>query len=221
VIQHVQNRAIKKNLQPLCLVFAVGLITASTVLAQPARVSVPDPTGEWLVAKQLARIKIVDCDGRLWGVVAWEAEPGIDSKNPNPSLRTRPTLGMPILLGMQQSKTNRWDGQIYNSQDGHTYSANISLVDPITLRVQGCFLGFLCGGENWTRFDPQEPQASAPTQNTQTVPPKQTTQATPPAQKTPPKPPAKTASSSQPDPANEVCSKVLAPAGLPHERGLK
>ena len=94
--------------------------------AQPARTPT-DPTGEWLVAKQVARIKIADCDGRLWGVVAWEAQPGgIDKKNPDPNLRSRPTLGMPILLGMTSSKANRWDGQIYNSEDGHTYSANIS-----------------------------------------------------------------------------------------------
>jgi len=200
----VPNRAIVKKLQPLCVVFAAALMTTSTVLAQPPRVSVPDPTGEWLVAKQLARIKIVDCDGRLWGVVTWEAAAGIDSKNPDPGLRTRPTLGMPILLGMQQSKANRWDGQIYNSQDGHTYSANISLVDPITLRVQGCFLGFLCGGENWTRVETQD------------------TQAVPPTQKTPPKSPTgRKATNTQPEPADDVCSKILGPAGLSHERGLK
>ena len=193
-----------KKLQPLRVVFAAVLMMTSTVLAQPARVAVPDPTGEWLVAKQIARIKIVDCDGRLWGVVAWEAEAGIDSKNPDPGLRTRPTLGMPILLGMQQSKANRWDGQIYNSQDGHTYSASISLVDPITLRVQGCFLGFLCGGENWTRVEAQD------------------TQAVPPAQKTPPKSPTgRKATNTQSEPADDVCSKILGPAGLSHERGLK
>ena len=79
----------------------------SAVLAQPARTPT-DPTGEWLVAKQVARIKIADCDGRLWGVVAWEAQPGgMDKKNPDPNLRSRPTLGMPILLGMTPSKTNR------------------------------------------------------------------------------------------------------------------
>ena len=94
-------------------------LVAGTAIAQPARVSPPAPIGEWLVAKQVARIKIVDCEGRLWGVVAWEAKPGgLDNKNPDPTLRSRPTLGMPILLGMAQTKTNQWDGQIYNSQDG-------------------------------------------------------------------------------------------------------
>ena len=210
-----------RNLQPLCIVFAAWLTITSAVCAQPARnnANAPDPTGEWLVAQQVARIKIVDCDGKLWGVVAWEAAPGVDSKNPDPNLRTRPTLGMPILLGMQPaSKPNRWDGQIYNSNDGHTYSANISLVDPSTLRVQGCFLGFLCGGENWTRVE-QDGQA------TQTIPPGQKpAQGAPPTQKQQSKATTgKKTATTQPDPTEDVCSKVLGTtgAGFSHERGLK
>ena len=133
----------------------IGLsVIAGIAWTAPAGTPAKSPVGEWLVAKKVARIKIADCDGLMWGVVAWESEPGgVDSKNPDPKLQSRPTLGMPILLGMKQSKPNQWDGSIYNSEDGHTYSANISLLDPNTLKVQGCFLGFLCGGENWTRFE--------------------------------------------------------------------
>ena len=186
--------------------FAVWMIAGSTALAQPPNAPAPpEPSGEWLVAKQVARIKIADCDGRLWGVVAWEAQPGIDSKNPDPNLRSRPTLGMPILLGMASSKMNKWEGQIYNSEDGHTYSASISLLDPNTLRVQGCFLGFLCGGENWSRVDP-DPPATASTQRTTTKPPAN--------RKT-------TGSQSQTEPSDDVCSRALGSAGLSHERGLK
>jgi uncharacterized protein (DUF2147 family) len=184
-------------------------------MAQPAGISAPDPTGEWLVAKQIARIKIVDCDGRLWGVVAWEAQPGIDSKNPDPSLRSRPTLGMPILLGMTPSKENKWEGEIYNSEDGHTYSASISLSEPNTLRVQGCFLRFLCGGENWTRVDTADVSGAAPAQNTPVKPPsnRKTTGTRPGSADKP--------ASTQADSNADVCLRVVGPAGLPHERGLK
>jgi uncharacterized protein (DUF2147 family) len=187
----------------LCTVFAVWLIANSAALAQP-NIPAPGATGEWLVAKQYARIKIADCDGKLWGVVAWEAQPGVDSKNPDPNLRTRPTLGMPILLGMTPSQSNRWDGQIYNSQDGHTYSASISLLDSNTLRVQGCFLGFLCGGENWTRVNTQDAPATPPTQRT---PAKQSNN--------------RKTTGSQSQPSDDVCSLALGSAGLTHERGLK
>ncbi len=54
-----------------CITFMTWLI-ASVAVAQPARVSAPAPIGEWLVAKQVARIKIIDpillCDLDLhWG----------------------------------------------------------------------------------------------------------------------------------------------------------
>jgi len=171
-----------------------------------------DPVGEWLVAKRVASIRIADCgDGKLWGVVASEARPGVDGKNPDPNLRSRPTLGMPILLGMERKTQNEWDGQIYSSEDGHTYSANISLVEANVLRVQGCFLGFLCGGENWTRIEPQAlPYAAVPMHPV-----------TPPPSGNPaPKRKGKVADN-KPSPADEVCLSVFGPAWLAHQRGLK
>ena len=144
--------AIREQLR-VCAV-AILLFGATVAWTGPTRASPPDSTGEWLVAKAVARIRIVDCEGRRWGVVSWELRPGVDSNNPDRAQRSRPTLGMPILLGLAQSKANQWEGQIYNSQDGHTYSADISLLNPDTLRVRGCFLGILCGGENWTRVPP-------------------------------------------------------------------
>jgi uncharacterized protein (DUF2147 family) len=194
------------NTRRLYTAFAAWLIVSSAALAQPSNVPAPpEPTGEWLVGKQVARIKIADCDGRMWGVVSWETQPGIDRKNPDPNLRSRPTLGMPILLGMAPSKPNKWEGEIYNSEDGHTYSASISLVDPNTLRVQGCFLGFLCGGENWTRVEPSDPPTTAST----------TPRATTKGQA------ARKTTGSQPEPSDDVCSRALGSAGLSHERGLK
>jgi uncharacterized protein (DUF2147 family) len=194
---------------------AAWFMAAGTAMAQPARISAPDPAGEWLVAKQVARIRIVDCDGQLWGVVAWEATPGIDRKNPDPNLRTRPTLGMPILLGMKPSQDNRWEGEIYNSEDGHTYSANISLADPNTLRVQGCFLGFLCGGENWSRADTMDTPTGTSAQKSSVKPPNtRKTTGTRPAS-------ADKTAGAQQESKEDVCLRVLGPAGLTHERGLK
>jgi len=135
-----------------------GAYTAFAVLlALPQGWTAPaeTPTGDWLVEKQWAIIRIVDCGGQLWGVVSWETYPSVDSKNSDPAKRSRPTLGMPILLGMKMSKPNEWSGHIYNSRDGHTYEANISLSAPGVLRVEGCVLGFLCGGEDWTRVTAQ------------------------------------------------------------------
>jgi uncharacterized protein (DUF2147 family) len=141
-------------------VIALWLFALGAASAGPMTDSATDPTGEWLVAKRVARIKIVNCDNRFWGVISWEMTPGVDSNNPDRAKRTRPTLGMPILLGMAPAKPNEWKGEIYNGEDGRNYSSSISLLNPDLLKVQGCVLGFLCGGENWTRVSP--PAAANP-----------------------------------------------------------
>lgn len=117
-----------------------------------------DPTGEWRVEEGLAHIRTVICDDRLWGVIAWEQKPGIDAENPDPKLRNRPTLGLPIVLGMKQVKPDKWEGPIYNARNGNTYQATITMTGPNSLEVEGClWQGWLCGGQDWTRVTPPPP----------------------------------------------------------------
>jgi uncharacterized protein (DUF2147 family) len=141
----------------------VSLAIAVAALANPARAA--EPTGSWQVEGGFAHIKIDTCGDRLWGIVAWEKKPNIDKNNPDESKRSRPTLGIPVLLGMTLVKPNRWDGEIYNSEDGRTYTAHISLASDDVLRVEGCVLGFLCGSQSWTRVVDAAPPAAAPRAN--------------------------------------------------------
>jgi uncharacterized protein (DUF2147 family) len=137
----------------------MSVLALSAPLAQAAP---PSPAGEWTVANGMARIKIDQCGKDVWGVISWEQNPGgQDSNNPDPAKRTRPTLGMPILMGMKPTDSDRWEGEVYNAENGKTYDANIRLKSPDVLQIQGCVLGFLCGGEDWTRYKPEP--AAAPT----------------------------------------------------------
>lgn len=146
------------------LIFAIGALAASCTTALAA-----DPTGEWLVDGGYARVRIDNCGGKMWGIVAWEKTPGgVDKNNPDASKRDRPTLGLPILLAMAPNK-DRWEGEIYNTQDGRTYTANISLVNDDVLKVQGCVLGFLCGGQEWTRYKAQTTAHAGSTGATRSV----------------------------------------------------
>ncbi len=112
-----------------------------------------DPTGDWKVADGVANIRVAQCNGDMWGVVAWEKTPGgRDTNNPDASKRSRPTLGMPILIDMKKKPgVDQWEGQVYNAKDGQSYSSTIKPVGSDQLEIQGCVLGFLCGGETWTR----------------------------------------------------------------------
>src|SRR5450759_1163399 len=112
-----------------------------------------DPTGDWRVADGVANIRVAQCNGSMWGAVAWEKTPGgHDTNNPDVSKQNRPTLGMPILIDMKKKPgVDQWEGQVYNAKDGQFYSSTIKPVGPDQLEIQGCVLGFLCGGETWTR----------------------------------------------------------------------
>jgi uncharacterized protein (DUF2147 family) len=112
-----------------------------------------DPTGDWRVADGVANIRVAECNGSMWGAVTWEQTPGgRDMHNPDVSKQNRPTLGMPILIDMKKKPgVDQWEGQVYNAKDGQFYSSTIKPVGPDQLEIQGCVLGFLCGGETWTR----------------------------------------------------------------------
>jgi len=175
------------------------------------------PQGEWLVQEGVARIRIVDCNSRLWGVVSWEKVPGnVDAQNPDRSKRTRPTLGMPVLLNMKKSPAENkgdpeeWEGKVYNAKNGKTYDSTIRLTAPDKLEIKGCVLGFLCGGETWTRYlDPAAQITPPPAPSAQPKSNPAQAKAKPPATAGAAKgtPPA--------DPAVEICS-LPEIAGTPH-----
>ena len=122
-----------------------------------------DPTGDWKVADGVANIRVAQCNGNMWGAVSWEKTPGgKDTNNPDTAKQSRPTLGMPILIDMKKKPgAEAWEGQVYNAKDGQLYSSTIKPVGTDQLEIQGCVLGFLCGGETWTRVGPPIPSSPA------------------------------------------------------------
>src|SRR6201988_4039891 len=122
-----------------------------------------DPTGDWRVADGVANIRVAQCNGNMWGVVSWEKTPGgRDKNNPDPALQGRATLGMPILLNIKKKPgVDAWERQVYNAKDGQTYSSTIKPIGSDQLEIQGCVLGFLCGGETWTRVSGPIPSSAA------------------------------------------------------------
>lgn len=135
--------------------FCLALLVAATALTvRPALAQ--SPVGEWLVADGSANVRVLDCGGSLWGVVSWEKSPGRDENNPDASKRNRPTLGMPVLLRMREDgQSGVWKGKVYNAENGRMYDASIRLSGPTVLHVEGCALGFLCGGEDWHKTSPK------------------------------------------------------------------
>jgi uncharacterized protein (DUF2147 family) len=174
-----------------------------------------DPTGDWRVADGVANIRVAECNGSMWGAVAWEKQPGgRDMNNPDASKQSRPTLGMPILIDMKKKPgVDQWEGQVYNAKDGKSYSSTIKPIGSDQLEIQGCLLGFLCGGETWTRVagpipsSPANSMARGTPKTTGALPKTAAPTTTATATKTAPKTPGqKQATTAQPaDPVGDIC----------------
>jgi len=145
------------------LALYTGILLATSIgWLNPAAAA--DPTGDWLVKDGFAHVRIAECNGMMWGAVAWEQKAGLDENNPDASKHSRPTLGMAVLLHMKRTPGHdQWEGEVYNAQDGKTYSSTITPLSPDQLKIEGCVLGFLCGGETWTRVGPPIPPSQPKT----------------------------------------------------------
>ena len=151
---------------------ALMVLASHAAAAAPA--AAPDPKGDWLVNDGTAVIHIAVCPDTppttaLCGTIAWtKSPPGLDENNPDPVKQKRSIMGIPILTGMKPDKDGRFEGEIYNAENGKTYQGRIYLKGPDVLRIEGCVFGFLCGGEDWTRTKLETTQT--PPAKTQTPP---------------------------------------------------
>jgi uncharacterized protein (DUF2147 family) len=135
---------------------AIGLIVTSM---SPARAA--EPFGTWLTGDKKGKIHIVNCGGALCGNLAWMQEPNdpdtnkpkTDKNNADAGKRSRPLLGVAIVLNMKPSSTpEKWDGQVYNAEDGNTYSGSFTMTGANTAELKGCVMGgLICKAQTWTR----------------------------------------------------------------------
>jgi uncharacterized protein (DUF2147 family) len=137
--------------------------------------------GTWDTGAGTSFVRIVRCGDAYCGDIAWiqppacppEAERGAavepqrDTRNPDPALRGRPLLGLRILKRFSyRSEDAAWTGgDIYDPEQGKTYSARMRLLDRDRLELRG-YIGIPLFGRTviWTRaHDEAEPvQGPAP-----------------------------------------------------------
>ncbi len=125
---------------------AIGASIATQALAG-------DATGVWMRANGSAKIRIDDCGGALCGTVVWEKTPRKDIYNPDASKRADPVVGRRVLLGLKPTGTaDRWKGEVYNAEDGKTYTGYVTLEADGRLKLEGCVLGgLICKSDQWSR----------------------------------------------------------------------
>jgi uncharacterized protein (DUF2147 family) len=125
-------------------------------LAWPAAATAAaDIGGNWITQDKSAVVAFGRCGTSLCGnilriLVQKPDMPKTDTRNPDPSQRTRPLQGLRILSGFRQ-KGDRWEGgRIYDPESGKTYASKLRLNADGTLSVSGC-IAIFCKTQRWTR----------------------------------------------------------------------
>jgi uncharacterized protein (DUF2147 family) len=138
--------------------FQTVLIMGSLFLAaQSATAADSAIDGIWKMGNGKLVVKVEHCSvDRICVKIANIAKafhndgtPRLDDNNPDPSLRKRPVVGLEIISGMAATGSNTWKGRLYNSDDGHTYTAYAKLSGN-ALEVKGCW-GPFCKKLNFAR----------------------------------------------------------------------
>jgi len=135
---------------------APGLTAASALVALVAigdatsshashPVAAASPIGRWYAEGGAAQVDVSDCGGDLCGQVTWLRAPfdehGCelrDRYNPDPALRARPVVGLPILSGLAPAADQVWSGgSVYDPASGRTYRCTLTLLDEHRLELRG------------------------------------------------------------------------------------
>lgn len=163
----------------------VALVSAALV-SLPALAAAPQAVapqsvveGTWQTALK-SEITIAPCSGSLCGYITKIVVPPeiaaankdalaqigdnfFDYNNKDPALRNRPIQGLMILTLHQGNSPAVYDGEIYNPQDGNTYSGYVQVLGPDKIRLNGCILyNVICKGEDWVRVPNPDPPPVLP-----------------------------------------------------------
>lgn len=150
---------------------AVAILAVATFASAMAQSEFVSPiVGTW-VTQQLTEVTIEPCESGFCGYItkivvpqdildqygaeqinALGEENFFDYNNKDPELRDRPILGLELLTLTHQTGPVRYEGTVYNPQDGETYEGFVEVTGPDTVMLNGCvFFNRICQGEEWTR----------------------------------------------------------------------
>ncbi|HEY8160920.1 MAG: DUF2147 domain-containing protein [Methylocystis sp.] len=113
-------------------------IAAATALFAPCAASAVEIYGVWARdGHPTDKLEFFDCSGKL---CAKGVLPMRDGSPPPLVLRQAAKIG-----------PNSWKGDLYNPEDGKTYTGKITYDSTNQLTLSGCLVAFLCQSETWTR----------------------------------------------------------------------
>ena len=138
----------------LFLLLALMCAATSPIFAQA------NIAGKWWDQDKKGQTELyIGATGTLYGKVVMlttpndpkTGKPQLDIHNTDAKLRSRPNMGMIVLMMTEKGK-GVWQGTVYNPKDGYTYSGKLTALPDGTLSLRG-YVGISLIGktEIWTR----------------------------------------------------------------------
>jgi uncharacterized protein (DUF2147 family) len=105
--------------------------------------------GTWLKDDKAFKVKIDRNNEHFNGKIIWlerdhwaDGRPKKDHLNPDPKLRNRSYIGIPVVLNLKYDGEDSWDdGKIYDPESGKTYDCRITLVHRNRAEIRA-YIGF-------------------------------------------------------------------------------
>ncbi|WP_394991348.1 DUF2147 domain-containing protein [Emticicia sp.] len=100
--------------------------------------------GTWYNAEKTSKIQFYKQENKLFGKIVWLKEPlengkpKVDKLNSDSKLKTRPIMGLVFLTNFTADGAKVWeDGEIYDPNNGKTYSCKLTITSPTTIDARG------------------------------------------------------------------------------------
>lgn len=137
-------------MKKVIFVFILTLTTlfSFNTIAQPNQVPVDRILGIYWSPKKDAKIEVYKKGSHYFGKTIWAAVPRKDTQNPDKQLRQRDLLGVDLLTHFSYDDGNYVNGEIYDPENGKTYSCKISFSGR-NLKVRG-YIGISLFGRTET-----------------------------------------------------------------------
>lgn len=131
-----------------CFLIA-SLYLASALAASASPVGLWSRTGE----NGESHIRIALQGSIYTGTIDWMENPRNDTENPDTALQGRPLVGVQIFTSTEEISPTKWEGMLYNPEDGRTYNGSLEQTSANTLELEGCVLVVFCRSDTWTRLE--------------------------------------------------------------------
>jgi uncharacterized protein (DUF2147 family) len=130
------NRFRARRLEFISIILTAIWLCAAPAFGQSAAAGATGPVGRWLTDNGNLEVEIARCGEAFCGtVVKVLANRSMSGDAEMKAVDTRSPLGMVILKDFVPSGDGEWQGEIYNRENGKTYSCKISLSAPDQLTV--------------------------------------------------------------------------------------